>query len=920
MLAILLSLGSTARIDGALPGGERRGVGEATLAPAALLELVNSTGFAHPAVGAQNGRAQFLVLLFALEVPADNLAGGPAIGAGNAPNEGVEIGNQPATTSNDADRTTAHNDLWRLREQLESIVAGSMGQGTVNGTAATLAKVDDKLLALERTRLRELLAILDGSDPTSAAYAAAIKELIAQRQRLISLSGSRTAAVSEAATAALRELDDRLAEVIGARAPELLAVLRDRSAAPADRAAAASELATLRAALAGLTNTDGIMSDTIGRELAEHYAQRVQELTAVLDDGGARAGDKAAALDELRAIRNVLLGLDSSGPMTGGPRPNPNTDTLVAIEKRLADALRARAQTLLGVLDNASSSDGDKADALAELILLRDELRGLTFGQAARRNEGDPVHDDAITNLGTRIEAEIAKRYEALVTALNGDPNNAATRTAAASELFEAWQRLRALGRTETDLYGRLETTLREVLRREAERLTDTVTDPDASDAARAAAAGALVVLRDRLGTLDATRPGNDGRPYESATYYDVTERLGEYVRERIGKLEGVLDDAEATAAQKAAAIAELEQLRTMLINMGRRPATTGGVGGDAELERIDARLTTVATARLQALTRVLQSSTATTAEKAAALNELEGLRSRFRELSGDHFETLQQIDRLLQQGADGLRQELERKLDGGAAGGVGPGGVGSGGPITGVPTAGTDVAAVNLLEDPDSLASSPASLASFGMPGGPLLAGLVRSTGTSSGPGTMELTIANAGGAGFLDGSGLVVEPLSEDAAARIEELWPQILARANAVVSVTPEGYCLEKEQRPPSAGELFMLASAGKQGRFAPVRAILRAGEDLADAGQLHPEPGSDPQQYYHSIRQWAIWTHERSYDEAAFTEAFVAHTRNNIDAAGFEWTAEVEAQVRGWAPNRFQDLTNLLTAAGLAVAGP
>ena len=110
--------------------------------------------------------------------------------------------------------------------------------------------------------------------------------------------------------------------------------------------------------------------------------------------------------------------------------------------------------------------------------------------------------------------------------------------------------------------------------------------------------------------------------------------------------------------------------------------------------------------------------------------------------------------------------------------------------------------------------------------------------------------------------------------------------------------------------------MLASAGKQGRFAPVRAILRAGEDLAAAGQLHPD--SDPEPYYHSIRQWAIWTHERSYDEAAFIEAFVAHTRNNVEAAGFEWTAEVEAQVRGWAPNRFQDLTNLLTAAGLAVA--
>ncbi len=40
-----------------------------------VLELANGTGFAHPAIGAQGGRAQFLVLLFNAEVPGDEQQG-----------------------------------------------------------------------------------------------------------------------------------------------------------------------------------------------------------------------------------------------------------------------------------------------------------------------------------------------------------------------------------------------------------------------------------------------------------------------------------------------------------------------------------------------------------------------------------------------------------------------------------------------------------------------------------------------------------------------------------------------------------------------------------------------------------------------------------------------------------------------------
>ena len=430
-----------------------------------------------------------------------------------------------------------------------------------------------------------------------------------------------------------------------------------------------------------------------------------------------------------------------------------------------------------------------------------------------------------------------------------------------------------------------------------------------ATNAEKATAAAELGEVYSQLRGLIET--GLDSSPVSPnrVTLFDLDERLGEYIHFRVQELETVLDSSTATATEKAAALTELQGLRDQLVNMGRTRAPAGAAvsSGDGDLDTIDRRLGEAASTRVQELAKILQDQTATATAKQAALDELEGLRDRLRGLYGENFEILNQIEKLLEQGLIERLEQLENGLDGGAV---------PAGPITSTTTSTSSPGAINLLENPGMLASSVADLENFGQAGGPSLVALVSSTGVSTGPESFDITIANAGSAARLNGDGLVLEPLTEEMVAAVKELWPQIVAQANAVVSVFPEGYCLEKEQRPPTMGELYTLAAAGKQGEYAPVRSILRTSTGLHNAGQLYPEAAGDPEQYFHSIRQWSIWTHDNGFDEAAFAEAFVEHTMENVMAAGLEWTDEVEAQIRSWAPNRWQDITSILNGAGLA----
>ena len=69
------------------------------------------------------------------------------------------------------------------------------------------------------------------------------------------------------------------------------------------------------------------------------------------------------------------------------------------------------------------------------------------------------------------------------------------------------------------------------------------------------------------------------------------------------------------------------------------------------------------------------------------------------------------------------------------------------------------------------------------------------------------------------------------------------------------------------------------------------------------------------YFHSIRQWSIWTLEERFDLRRFTEGFVQVTRRNYQSAGEAWNDEVEKAVRAT-----QDLLEIRAKELLGERGP
>ena len=62
---------------------------------------------------------------------------------------------------------------------------------------------------------------------------------------------------------------------------------------------------------------------------------------------------------------------------------------------------------------------------------------------------------------------------------------------------------------------------------------------------------------------------------------------------------------------------------------------------------------------------------------------------------------------------------------------------------------------------------------------------------------------------------------------------------------------------------------------------MRRVLEAARRLERQGALTPD--SDPAEYVHSIRQWALWSFERKWNEKSFAKEFVQHAKKNIQAA-------------------------------------
>lgn len=189
-------------------------------------------------------------------------------------------------------------------------------------------------------------------------------------------------------------------------------------------------------------------------------------------------------------------------------------------------------------------------------------------------------------------------------------------------------------------------------------------------------------------------------------------------------------------------------------------------------------------------------------------------------------------------------------------------------------------------------------------------LRAVITSLGGSTGE-TFEITVVNDGQRPVkLSASGLVVEPLKDAAKQQVQK---QLAALASKnPITARVNAYCLEFVRRPPSPGTLFRIAGPELQQHFAGMRRVLDASRRLQQAGLLKPD--SEPQAYFHAIRQWAIWTRQEGFTQESFAKAFVSRTRENFERMKQKWTGELEKAALGVVPGRWRDITAVLMEAG------
>lgn len=159
------------------------------------------------------------------------------------------------------------------------------------------------------------------------------------------------------------------------------------------------------------------------------------------------------------------------------------------------------------------------------------------------------------------------------------------------------------------------------------------------------------------------------------------------------------------------------------------------------------------------------------------------------------------------------------------------------------------------------------------------------------------------------IDAMQLVLEPLSAEEARRAASSIKALRAKRPTMARIT--GYCLDFTKQPPAAGTLYRVAPLKTQQQSDPVRRILHAARVLQATGALRPD--SDPTGYFHSVRQWAIWTLERRFTLETFTQAYIEHTKKIFKAGRRPWTAEAEDVLRNAAPGRWRDIEQVLREA-------
>lgn len=185
-------------------------------------------------------------------------------------------------------------------------------------------------------------------------------------------------------------------------------------------------------------------------------------------------------------------------------------------------------------------------------------------------------------------------------------------------------------------------------------------------------------------------------------------------------------------------------------------------------------------------------------------------------------------------------------------------------------------------------------------------------STGASSGD-AFQVTVASRSDAPIgLTGDGFVLEPVEGVRASDVERELQRMGGRPR---TATLTAYCLEMAKPAPAAGMMYRLVPAARaRAAENSLAAIMRASRRLKDFGALRPD--SDPEEYFHFIRQWAIWTREQNWrSEAEFTTALVEHTRKTFATARQTFTPAIVESIRRIAPGRWQDVTAVLAVAGM-----
>ncbi|MGB9245016.1 MAG: hypothetical protein WCC03_16815 [Candidatus Acidiferrales bacterium] len=148
----------------------------------------------------------------------------------------------------------------------------------------------------------------------------------------------------------------------------------------------------------------------------------------------------------------------------------------------------------------------------------------------------------------------------------------------------------------------------------------------------------------------------------------------------------------------------------------------------------------------------------------------------------------------------------------------------------------------------------------------------------------------------------GLILEPIGRDA------VKPVTAEPGQKMSSRKLSAFCVDFAKEPPEQNGLFRVAAPEIQENYKPVRAVIRAGRELAEAGKFHPD--SEPKAYADSIRQYALWTKLEGWNQQQFADHFVERTKKNAEALHVKWTPQMESALRNVVPGRWNDIMQVL----------